>query len=111
MPRTPLDRRSPDGAAFALDVWLSFDDPRRAGIVDSWKTPGEWQRDPRVNSQRERLFARNTRRWSKQHEIDPWQQSRPIEGDAFDADPDAGHGWSPVFSHTLLTARSAKWLK
>jgi hypothetical protein len=84
MPRIPPDQRSPDDAAFALDVWLSFDDLRRAGIVDSWKTLGEWQRDPRVNFPRGRLFARNTRRWSKQHEIDPWLQSRPVERDAFD---------------------------
>ena len=31
-----------------------------------------------------RLLAPNTRRWSKQHDIDPWLASRPVERDAFD---------------------------
>jgi hypothetical protein len=67
-----------------LDIWLSFDDLKRAGIVNSWKTLGEWQRDPRINFPPGRLFAPNTRRWSKQHEIDPWLASRPVERNAFD---------------------------
>ena len=71
-------------AASALDTWLSFDDLRRAGIVDSWKTLGEWQRDPRIRFPLGRLLAPNTRRWSKQHDIDPWLASRPVERDAFD---------------------------
>jgi hypothetical protein len=74
----------PDDAASALDTWLSFDDLRRAGIVYSWKTLGEWQRDPRIRFPLGRLLAPNTRRWSKQREIDPWLASRPVERDAFE---------------------------
>jgi hypothetical protein len=53
MPHIPPDQCSPDDAAFAPDVWLSHDDLRHAGIVDSWKTLGECQRD----FPRGRLFA------------------------------------------------------
>ena len=83
-PRRHGDRGDPDDAAPALDTWLSFDDLRRAGIVYSWKTLGEWQRDPRIRFPLGRLLARNTRRWSKQREIDPWLASRPVERDAFE---------------------------
>ena len=68
----------------ALDVGLSFDDLRRARIVSSWKTLREWQRDDRIKFPKGRLLAPNTRRWSKQHEIDPWLVSRPVERDGFD---------------------------
>jgi hypothetical protein len=93
MPLVPPEQRSPYGRSAAdrrgdamsvLDIWLSFDDLKRAGIVNSWKTLGEWQRDPRINFPPGRLFAPNTRRWSKQHEIDPWLASRPVERNAFD---------------------------
>jgi hypothetical protein len=83
--RSPHPRRDPNDAASALDTWLSFDDLRRAGIVDSWKTLGEWQRDPRIHFPLGRLLAPNTRRWSKEYDIDPWLASRPIERDAFDS--------------------------
>jgi hypothetical protein len=82
--RSPYPRRDPHDATSALDSWLSFDDLRRAGIVGSWKTLCEWQRDPRIGFPLGRLLAPNTRRWSKQHDIDPWLASRPIERDAFD---------------------------
>ena len=79
------DQRS-DDAVPALDTWLCFDDLRRAGIVSSWKTLGEWQRDDRIKFPKGRLLAPNTRRWSKQHEIDPWLKDRPVERDGFDED-------------------------
>ena len=86
MPRIPPDQRSPypDDAASALDVWLSFDDLKRAGIVDSRKTLREWQRDPRIRFPLGKLLAPNTRRWNKRSEIDPWLASRPVERAAFD---------------------------
>jgi hypothetical protein len=87
-PRDPSrhgDHSDPDDDA--LDVWLSFDDLRRAGIVDSRKTLRDWQRDPRVRFPRGVLLAPNTRRWSKQREIDPWLASRPIDRDGFEAQP------------------------
>ena len=65
------DQRS-DDAVSALDTWLSFDDLRCAGIVNSWKVLAEWQRDDRIGFPKGRLLAPNTRRWSKQREIDPW---------------------------------------
>jgi hypothetical protein len=34
------------------------------------------------------LLAPNTRRWSKQRDIDPWLASRPVQRDVFD---DAEH--------------------
>jgi hypothetical protein len=83
-PRRHGDRGDPDGAAPALDTWLSFDDLRRAGIVTNRKTLGEWQRDPRIGFPLGRLLAPSTRRWSKQHDIDPWLASRPVERDDFD---------------------------
>jgi hypothetical protein len=76
--------RIPDDDVSVLDIWLSFDDLKRAGIISSWKTLGEWQRDPRIGFPPGRLFAPNTRRWSKQRDIDPWLASRPVERDAFD---------------------------
>jgi hypothetical protein len=78
------DRGDPDDDVSVLDIWLSFDDLRRAGIVYSWKTLREWQRDPRIRFPLGRLFAPNTRRWSKQRDIDPWLASRPVDRDAFD---------------------------
>jgi len=79
MPRIPFD-----DVASVLDVWLSFDDLRRAGIVDSWKTLRDWQRNPRIRFPLGKLLAPNTRRWSKQRDIDPWLASRPVERAAFD---------------------------
>ena len=80
--RSAADRRG--DAAPVLDTWLSFDDLKRAGIVYSRKVLGEWQRNPRINFPEGKLFAPNTRRWSLQHEIRPWLDSRPVERDAFD---------------------------
>lgn len=80
--RSAADKRG--DAVPALDIWLSFDDLRRAGIVSSRKTLREWQRDPRIRFPVGRLLAPSTRRWSKQHDIDPWLTSRPVERDAFD---------------------------
>ena len=82
--------RIPDDDAPLLDIWLSFDDLKRAGIVYSWTTLRDWQRDPRIRFPLGRLLAPNTRRWSKQREIDPWLASRPVERNAFDdAEPTA----------------------
>ena len=88
MPPAPPDQGSPkpDDAVSALDTWLSFNDLRQVGIVDSWKTLGEWQRDKRIGFPKGRLLAPNTRRWSKQREIDPWLKDRPVERDGFDED-------------------------
>lgn len=61
------------------DIWLSFHDLKRAGIVENWQTLSAWQRDPRINFPRGRLFGPNTRRWSKLTDIDPWLASRPID--------------------------------
>jgi hypothetical protein len=88
----PRKQRSPNRSsaakrgdvAPALDVWLSFDDLKRAGIVDSRKTMGEWQRDPRIRFPLGKLLGPHTRRWNKQHDIDPWLASRPVERDDFD---------------------------
>ena len=63
---------------------MCFADLRRAGIVSSWKTLREWQRDKRVGFPLGRLLCPNTRRWSKHHEIDPWLKDRPVERDGFD---------------------------
>lgn len=82
-PRRHRDRGDPD-AAPALDRWLSFDDLRRAGIVTNRKTLIEWQRDPRIGFPLGRLLGPSTRRWSKQHDIDPWLASRPLVRDDFD---------------------------
>jgi hypothetical protein len=82
--------RIPDDDAPLFDIWLSFDDLKRAGIVYSWKTLRDWQRAPRIRFPLGRLLAPNTRRWSKQREIDPWLASRPVERNAFDdAEPTA----------------------
>jgi hypothetical protein len=64
-----------------LDVWLSFADLKRAGIVRSWQTLRLWQQDPRISFPPGKLFGPNTRRWSKQHEIDPWLESRPAQAE------------------------------
>ena len=77
--RAPPQRRGDE-----LDVWLTFTDLKRAGVVDSWQTLLRWQNDPRVDFPKGRLFGPNSRRWSKQREIDPWLESRPIERDAFE---------------------------
>jgi hypothetical protein len=73
----------------ALDTWVSFDDLKRAGIVTSWKVLREWQRDKRVGFPLGRLLAPNTRRWSKEREIDPWLKNRPVEREGFDDDETA----------------------
>jgi hypothetical protein len=88
----PRKQRSPNRSAAdkrgditpVLDIWLSFDDLKRAGIVNSRKTLREWQRDTRINFPPGKLLAPSTRRWSKQHDIDPWLESRPVERDDFD---------------------------
>ena len=91
-PRRHGDRGDPDDAddaASALDVWLSFADLKRVGLVDSWKTLRHWQRDKRIGFPKGRLLAPNTRRWSKRDDIDPWLASRPVERAAFgDAERD-----------------------
>ena len=85
MPRMTSPKPS-DDAAPALDLWLSFDNLKSAGIVRSWKMLREWQLDVRIKFPKGRLLAPNTRRWSKQHDIDPWLESRPVERDGFDED-------------------------
>ena len=67
-----------------LDPQLSFNDLKRAGIVNSWETLREWQDDPRIKFPRGRLLGPNTRRWSKRQEIDPWLESRPTDRSAFE---------------------------
>ena len=89
-PRRHGDRggQKTDDAATAADTWLSFADLKRAGLVHSWKVLREWQRDPRVAFPPGRLLAPNTRRWSKEHDVDPWLASRPVVREAFgDAEP------------------------
>ena len=71
-------------AAPALDTWLSFDDLRRAGIVSAEKRFESGSAIPGYVSHQGRLLAPSTRRWSKQHDIDPWLASRPVERDEFD---------------------------
>jgi hypothetical protein len=71
-------RKREQERAAALDTWLSFSDLQRAGIVPNWPTCLAWQRDPQIAFPPGRLFGPNTRRWSKQTEIDPWLGSRPI---------------------------------
>jgi predicted DNA-binding transcriptional regulator AlpA len=75
------ERRQGQGEAASLDTWLSFNDLRRAGIVDSWQTLRAWQKDPRVAFPPGRLLGPNSRRWSKRTEIDPWLASRPTGRD------------------------------
>jgi hypothetical protein len=69
------------------DRWLSFSDLKRSGIVPNWQTLRLWQRDPKIAFPRGRLFGPNTRRWSKQQDIDPWLSSRPAEREGFDEAP------------------------
>jgi hypothetical protein len=64
-----------------LDTWLSFEDLKRAGIVDNWQTLCNWQHDPRIGFPLGKLLGPNTRRWSKRHEIDPWLESRPARAE------------------------------
>jgi hypothetical protein len=87
MPSTLRHRRDHNGdeAAPALDVWLSFADLRRAGIVPNWQTLTAWQSDPRIAFPRGKLLGPNSRRWNKQREIDPWLASRPVDRDEFEA--------------------------
>ena len=68
----------------ALDTWLSFADLKQAGIVDSWQTLLGWQKDPKIRFPAGKLFGPNSRRWSKQKDIDPWLESRPTEREAFE---------------------------
>jgi hypothetical protein len=63
-----------------LDVWLSFEDLKRAGIVPSWQTLRNWQRD--VGFPLGKLLGPHTRRWSKRRDIEPWLESRPTQGKA-----------------------------
>jgi len=77
-------RRSAIGRSDDLDTWLTFADLKRAGVVDSWQTLIRWQNDPRIDFPKGRLFGPNSRRWSKQHEIDPWLENRPVEREAFE---------------------------
>jgi hypothetical protein len=71
----------------SLDVWVSFGDLVRAGIIANWYTLRMWQKDPKIAFPKGRLFGPNSRRWSKQHDIDPWLASRPIERDAYNLPP------------------------
>ena len=109
MPPAPPDQGSlkPDDAVSALDTWLCFDDLRRAGIVSSWKTLGEWQRDERIGFPRGKLLAPNTRRWSKQREIDPWLKNRPVERDGFDEDASTSTPTSAPSAEVPQTTRRA----
>ncbi len=59
----------------ALRDWLSFDDLQAMGVVSNWQTLADWQEKYGFPSGR--LFGPNTRRWNRQHEIEPWLQSRP----------------------------------
>jgi hypothetical protein len=80
--RAPPERRG--SSDDELDVWLTFAELKRVGIVDSWQTLIRWQNDPRIDFPKGRLFGPNTRRWNKQKEIDPWLASRPVEREAFE---------------------------
>jgi hypothetical protein len=74
------ERRQRQRETSALeDVWLSFLDLKRRGIVKNWQTLLNWQRDPKINFPPGKLFGPNSRRWSEQQEIEPWLKSRPIE--------------------------------
>ncbi len=61
------------------DIWYTFRDLQRLGIVNNWQTLGDWQDDPKIKFPRGVMFGRNSRRWSKQQHIDPWTASRPTE--------------------------------
>ena len=63
--------------ADALDTWLSFADLEPAGIVDSWQTLPGRQKDPEIRFPAGKLFGPNSRRWSKQKDIDPWLEFTP----------------------------------
>lgn len=63
----------------ALDIWLSFNDLKRAGIVPNWQTLRAWQKDPNIAFPLGKLLGPNSRRWNKKQEVDPWLASRPIE--------------------------------
>jgi predicted DNA-binding transcriptional regulator AlpA len=94
MPLIPDAQRSPfprDVDSAALDDWLSFADLRKAGIVRSWEILRIWQEDPRVAFPRGKLFAPNSRRWSKS-EIVAWINSRPTDRAEFDAERNDGAG-------------------
>jgi predicted DNA-binding transcriptional regulator AlpA len=61
------------------DVWYSFRDLQRLGIVRNWQTLRDWQNNPQIAFPKGVLFGPNSRRWSKQQHVDPWIASRPIE--------------------------------
>ena len=63
--------------AAGLDVWLSFRDLQKAGVVKNWPTLLSWQDDPKIAFPRGRLFGPNSRRWRKT-EIDAWIELRPV---------------------------------
>jgi hypothetical protein len=67
-----------------LDDWYSFADLKKHGIVPNWPTLRAWQNNPKINFPKGRLFGPNTRRWSKQKEIDPWLATRPVVREEFD---------------------------
>jgi hypothetical protein len=60
-----------------LDIWLSFEDLRASGIINSWEMLRRWQQ--KLGFPRGRLIGPNSRRWSKLHDIDPWLAARPVE--------------------------------
>ena len=103
---SPIADQRSDDAVSALDTWLCFDDLRRAGIVSSWKTLGEWQRDERIGFPKGKLLARNTRRWSAR-EIDEWLASRPVERDGFDEDASTSTPTSAPSAEVPQTTRRA----
>jgi hypothetical protein len=71
----------------ALDTWLDFNDLQQAKIVPNRETLKEWQNDSRINFPKGRLFGPNSRRWSKEREIEPWLESRPVEREQFGPPP------------------------
>jgi hypothetical protein len=70
----------------SASVWLKFKDLQEMGIVPNWQTLRQWQKDPRIGFPLGRLFAPNSRRWSQQHDIDPWLASRPTARSDFEDD-------------------------
>jgi hypothetical protein len=74
-----------------LDTWLNFKDLQRANIVPNWPTLRAWQDSPEIQFPKGRLFGPNSRRWSKQTEIDPWIASRPTALKVIPARNPRGH--------------------
>ena len=60
-----------------LEIWLSFADLQATGVVKNWQTLKDWQKN--YNFPPGRLFGKNSPRRSKQRDIDPWLQTRPVE--------------------------------